>query len=207
MLENINCNRTTSRLSLKWEFNTVKDWGWFDSKKSTPLDLTPSRTKAVLIGRNPHWWKKCQKDVVDIGSCWSVIYRSSGGGIPDGWRERNAVFHSLQNKLDYTDTFFLCSGKSVQSDNGMWANIEIGVNPAWWWSTERSGSAIIIMLYLVIRLPLQLVSLVMRLINNQSVNEVQAVEATFSYPSFPPIKCLRPVWILSIYYRLPRCHS
>ena len=36
--------------------------------------------------------------MVNIGSCWSVIYRSSGGAIPDGFRECNGIFYSLQNK-------------------------------------------------------------------------------------------------------------
>ena len=55
------------------------------------------------------------------------------------------------------------------------------------------------MLYLVIRLPLQLVSLVMRLINNQSVNEVQAVEATFSYLPFLPSYKVPKAGVNSLY--------
>ena len=65
--------------------------------------------------------------MADISGCWSVIYRSSGGRILDGFRERNGMFHGLQDKLDYTDTFFPSPRRSAQSSMGMSANIEIGV--------------------------------------------------------------------------------
>ena len=119
-------------------------------------------------------------------------------GISDGSGERNELFHSLGNKLDFSDTFFLSYHESVQSNKGVIGDIEIGVV-----IHGRIGRAAY---DLLIHLYLPLVSFILE--NKQEQERERSKRSRgYTFVSFLHTKCLCSVWIPFPYYRLPQCPS
>ena len=94
---------------------------------STKLDFCyfkPSRiaTSALLFTSFSYF---CWKDVVDFGSCWSAIDRSSSGALQLVWESAMDCFTAHEIDQTYMYLFFYHGSK--QRPNGMWGNTEIGV--------------------------------------------------------------------------------